>query len=189
MSAAPPNRPSELGKHLLAAARQEAPRAGSAERALELVDSAALAPEAAPPDERPAAVEPPAPRRPWAVWLLAAAVVAFGVAAFALVLPLGSDSRTPDAAAVSAEPEVPALAQPPASARVVAAPAPAPSASSSADPPAPATGAVAQRDAQRPSPAAAPQPPAPQPGGSKACGCKADDLLCAMRCSQKQKKK
>jgi predicted Zn finger-like uncharacterized protein len=85
-----------------------------------------------------------------------------------------------DTSAAAPTPETPSSAEPDSSGKVAANPTP------GARP-----GPVPQTGPRPPTPTPGPGPaPGPKPGGGTgACGCKADDLMCNMRCSQKKKKK
>jgi hypothetical protein len=168
-----------LRSHLLAAAEADGPPERSRQRALDLVDALPAVENEVP------SVRAPAPRGRWAAWMLAAAAAFFGVATFGLVT-----RRSGDRQLILSEPPVwrsHDRAPTPQGSQVSPAPHPA---APQPDPVAERPTPVQPRTGPAPSPAPGPMPgPKPQTGGSGACGCKGDDLMCNMRCSQKKKKR
>ena len=185
MSPKSPDRPQgELGRQLLAAARDDAPPASSRQRALALIDSSEL------PESPSTPILAGARRRPdrrWLHWALAAAAVFAGAVAFALLKP------SKDSSAVAVEPvaTAPLAATATAANDELAMPTPEPSASASASavatagPPPPA---VAAKGTSGPPSASAnvTTKPTPRSAGSGSCGCSPDDLMCHMRCAEKK---
>lgn len=175
MSSVPPHRPSELGRSLLAAAREEQPPEASVERAYELV-------------ETDRGVAPTRVRERWILWALPAAAVLIGVVLVTALRPPeknGATLTTPTPVpTVSPEPPLPIPTEVTASSAEIEIAQPSPSASASASPPSP----VAVRPQPAPPPAAAPKAAGPSsPKAGAPCGCAAGDLMCQMRCSQKKK--
>ena len=177
---------SELGRQLLASARDDGPPVSSRQRALALVDSTSAA-------EKPRSV-----RTRWAPWALAAAAVLIGGALSATMKrpSEGETAATAPLATASQDPDTP----PAATAVAITRPQPAASTAASAGGSSAATpSALAQRDddkqrvaAKPPAtagrPAKAPAtvgPPAPPRPVNASCNCAADDLMCQMACAKK----
>ena len=165
----------DVGEKLLQAARAEQPSAAATKRALELVD-----PPGSPSLERIAADK----RRSW-MWTLGAAAMVVGILLFVFFRPVAETAMTSPVSVptISPDPAATAVAQAPPAASATAAA----TASASAEPQ-----AIAQQTKPRPAapkpaakPAARPKakPKAKPPTGK--CGCRADDIMCHMRCSQK----
>lgn len=192
MSPESPHRPSsELGRQLLASARDEAPPEASTQRALDFLDQAdasASAADGATDEGTPASSR----GTRWILWALPAAAILVGVAWASVLRQPGEGETSVAEPAVTLSPDLTAAATAAATATEIEVALPAasarPSASASAKP---APSAVAHRDPARPPtgkrPPTASKPP-PKSGGAKgACGCKSDDLMCMMRCSKKKK--